>query len=975
MKKLISLLILLILFLFGFNSDLFAQQDIDVALGDRIALQADQYDGAIQWEVSLDNAIFTEVSGNDDGSLDFDVSLLPIYLRARIEREGCEPHYSEVVEVVENSATAAMLWSEASTWGGTKPVQGEEVTIPEGAVIMLDENPPALGGLLIEGTLVFDRKNLELSSEWIMVSGTLMVGTKAQPFEDSAIITLNDTDAEADLMGMGTRGIMVMGGRLELHGAVPEITKTKINENLEQGATSVPLVDNVDWEPDDMIIITPTDYFQAGGGWSFTQKVAISDVPNASELTISDGLNAFRWGVLQYPTTNGMSLSQENLVTPPSDEGETPLVLDERAGVALLTRNIIIEAPDDALWNDLGFGAHTMIMPGSEAHVEGVWFRRVGQRGRIRRYPFHWHMLSYAGTETLDDASGQYFNNNVVDGSENRGIVIHGTNGVTVQGNIVFDIKGHGVFLEDAVERRNVIDDNLVAYVRNPEWGDQLMLHEVGVGIGGSSGYWIANPDNIMTNNTATDCTNFGFWLAFPTQPFGNSINVLAEDGLLIRPNRLLFGVFDNNTAHSNRNDGLHLDDPQVDEQGNTLPIQYWSTTDGRTDINTNSFENLRRFALTRFKTWKNMDNGSWDRGVWTDMVEFVSADNCGRFFAGSGAEGLIERSLVVGTSLNFGMNGTGRPPTADAQFFNDASIPTAFATYHSAFNIQNNVVLEFPVDENIRSGVFATDDYYLRPVEMGMIRNQDNLLINSHPGSKLEAAHPYFTLASALWDPYGFWGPENNFLVYNTPFLTYGKSITTGNPSTEVVGGVSVPGPFYGVAAFVLNGSNSPDFDLMAIHVNRLDPENLANTVGSWDVITSQPGWALNHMRDFAVVPEGVYELTFPDNPEPSQLLFEVENMLETTDAFVMSVEFSEAVDPAVFIRQESNNNNFTVYDQVASIEELMAASSESWWQDSANNRVWLKVFGGRWIENEFEEGFEALTYEKMQVIIQPAN
>src|SRR5690606_36628295 len=102
---------------------------------------------------------------------------------------------------------------------------------------------------------------------------------------------------------------------------------------------------------------------------------------------------------------------------PDTDSTSTPLVLEERAAVGNLSRNIVIQAPDDALWQNDRFGVHVMIMgAGAVAHVEGVEIRRAGQRGRLGRYPFHWHMLSYSGTQTLGDASGQYFRKSSVHG-------------------------------------------------------------------------------------------------------------------------------------------------------------------------------------------------------------------------------------------------------------------------------------------------------------------------------------------------------------------------------------------------------------------------------------------------------------------------------------------------------------------------------------------------------------------------------
>src|SRR5690606_29863121 len=105
--------------------------------------------------------------------------------------------------------------------------------------------------------------------------------------------------------------------------------------------------------------------------------------------------------------------------------------------------------------------------------------------------------------------------------SMNRGIVVHGTNGVLVENNIVYNVRGHGVFTEDAVEQRNTFDRNLVLRVRNPLGTnpantDALKLHEMETASpglsGGASGFWISNPANTITNNVAADCEGFGFW-------------------------------------------------------------------------------------------------------------------------------------------------------------------------------------------------------------------------------------------------------------------------------------------------------------------------------------------------------------------------------------------------------------------------------------------------------------------------------
>ncbi|MEP5610879.1 MAG: G8 domain-containing protein [Cyclobacteriaceae bacterium] len=961
--------------LFGANA--MAQQTLVVGVLDTLELNADGYRGSIQWQFSTDGFSWKDVDNATTSRYSAVVDELPGYFRAKIDEEGCEvSHYSEIITLI--NETDVELWSEPTTWRGAKPEAGEEVTIEVGKYVVLDENPPPLGGLTIKGTLQFDEQDLELVSESISVEGLLRIGSDYNPFTQKAVITLTGTNTNDEA---NTRGITVLnGGVLELHGATSEVLWTKIDQHGTIGATAVSLENTVDWKTGDEIVLAPTDYYRAGtSNESVTQKVVVTSIED-NILNFDEGLHAFRWGLLQYATSDGMSLSSSNLLDPPvadTDSTTTPLVLDERAEIGNLTRNIVIQAPDDDLWNNVGFGAHTMIMNGGVAHVDGVEFRRGGQRGKLRRYPIHWHMLSYQGTQTLQDANGQYIRNSSINSSRNRGIVIHGTNGILIQNNVIYDIQGHGIFTEDAVERRNVFDGNLVLMVRNPPFGTALKQHETGAH--GSSSFWISNPDNTVTNNTAADSESFGFWLAFPEQPWGESINVLHSDGLLLRPNRIQFGTFSGNVAHSVRQRGIMLDDVEMDNQGNTSGAQYFSTSNGREP--SWPFETLRRFELSRTTVYKCGHNGFWDRSTWPDTRAFVSADNCGRFFAGAGADGVIERSLLVGTSLNHAMNGTGREELGLADFYEDnpGFVPSAFATYHHTFSMRDNVIIEFPLVEDERSGVFDTGDLYIRAVEKGQIRNTNNLLVNAHPGHKKEAPFNYFTLASAVWDPYGIWGPAENFVVYDDPFLTYGKEVTAIEPGAGS-GGVSVSGPFYGFEGFVLHGvgdvlpQNQSYLDLWGIHVRRLDDE--LNEVATWSVAQATNDLTLNHMRDFATTPDAIYELTFPTSDPATNFHVNVDNMLTGDDTQILGVEFDGSI--AAIEVFTTVFGSFDYYQEVGSLQEVRDSEGATYWQDVVGDRVWVKIRGGVWqfwTENP-EEGapnFEDLTYETFQLVIRP--
>jgi len=129
-------------------------------------------------------------------------------------------------------------WSDPATWPDRKvPKAGDKVTIAAGKNVVLDVTPPALGGVSIEGKLSFaNTRDLELTTEWVMVHGELEIGTEASPHTRKATITLtNKVPDEEPMKDMGDRGIMIMGGTLNLHGDRTH-TWTKLAETAAAGS-------------------------------------------------------------------------------------------------------------------------------------------------------------------------------------------------------------------------------------------------------------------------------------------------------------------------------------------------------------------------------------------------------------------------------------------------------------------------------------------------------------------------------------------------------------------------------------------------------------------------------------------------------------------------------------------------------------------------------------------------------------------
>jgi len=103
-----------------------------------------------------------------------------------------------------STAVKGGRWSDAATWADKKvPEPNAAVTIDRNVDVVLDSTPPALRSLTINGKLSFgDNKDLELTTEWIMVHGELEIGTEAKPHTHKATITLSDNVKGEDFGGL-----------------------------------------------------------------------------------------------------------------------------------------------------------------------------------------------------------------------------------------------------------------------------------------------------------------------------------------------------------------------------------------------------------------------------------------------------------------------------------------------------------------------------------------------------------------------------------------------------------------------------------------------------------------------------------------------------------------------------------------------------------------------------------------------------
>lgn len=498
-------------------------------------------------------------------------------------------------------------WSDPAVWPtGAVPEAGQSVLIPEGTSIVLDVSPPPLGGLRIEGELVADRRDLDLTADWILVSGLLRVGDDDTPFTDRLRITLTGpVDGDEAAVGMGNRLIGVLpGGALEIR-AESRRSWTRLDGTVAPGASSITVTGEVDWRVGDRIVVAPSGFDPREA-----EDRAITAVSGRT-VTLDRPLEHPHFGEVQ--TIAGRSV-------------------DQRAEVGLLSRTVTIRGlgvddQGEVAAGQAGAGGHIMVLAGGQARLEGVELVHMGQSGRLARYPVHWHLLG--------EGDGQFLRNSAVWRTNNRCVTVHGTDHVEVADNVCYDHFGHGYFLEEGAETGNRLVNNLGVFGRRTDGAARLIPSD-----DRPATFWITNPDNHLEGNVAAGSQGFGFWYALPDRPLGPSA------GEPDRPRRTPLGVFRDNVAHSNQRGGLHVDhgprDDGVIETTSYRPVR--DPHDNQSEVVPAVFESLLAY--------KNRPRGVWLRGHAHRLTNAILADNqIGATFASS--ESFIEDALVIGETAN----------------------------------------------------------------------------------------------------------------------------------------------------------------------------------------------------------------------------------------------------------------------------------------------------------------------------------
>ncbi|XP_067664214.1 cell surface hyaluronidase-like [Haliotis asinina] len=382
------------------------------------------------------------------------------------------------------------------------------------------------------------------------------------------------------------------------------------------------VIDDVStWQPGDKVIVTSTDY-----QWTQTEEGTVIKCAKCHH--------------------NQVQIDLEPLFT---HWGEMVDGVDQRAEVALLTRNIRVEGRMENTcpssnrncnkYNYDTFGGHIKFVKGfKDVHIQGVELTHMGQQSEKGFYPIHFHM-----THDIDSV-GNYSNpawvrHCSIHHTYSRCVTVHGTHGATVQDNVGYDHLGHCYFLEDGGEKRNVFDGNLGVGTRK---GSILPSDDK------PATFWMTSPSVYLRNNVAAGGEGVGIWYVYPDEPMGPSFGLGFFQKNEAKHTALL--EFNNNVAHSNLQgmfmDGIVEPDETVGDNNHY---------DAREDpLNTTS--PFKEVVLYRLTAYKNQYQNAWIRGGLIRMDHSSFADS-GRSLtmARAAADQSLTNSIIIGESRNLG--------------------------------------------------------------------------------------------------------------------------------------------------------------------------------------------------------------------------------------------------------------------------------------------------------------------------------
>jgi len=312
--------------------------------------------------------------------------------------------------------------------------------IPPGVTVTMNANLN-VGALEVRGSLIWT-DSTQTQPEQYLCAGYIY-------FAPMSIFTMNIVQSKAYIYiknngvnndRFGQRFLVAETPKsIDISGRPMRRTWSLLTKDFTVGGNSISLMHNANdmgWQVGDRIAIAPTQIVAQGSAQSFFIKSI-----NGNILQLDAVANQNFTGDVGSIQAEVINLSRNVLITG-DDFQNIPCGTGE------------CTCSTDASRTMCTVGLHTMFMGTASYSIKYVKVEKCGQRGILARYCMHFHEAG--------KCEGCIAQGNAVENSHQRGIVIHGTHITEVSQNILYDVRGAGIYLEDGNELWNNVNYNAI---------------------------------------------------------------------------------------------------------------------------------------------------------------------------------------------------------------------------------------------------------------------------------------------------------------------------------------------------------------------------------------------------------------------------------------------------------------------------------------------------------------------------------
>ena len=291
----------------------------------------------------------------------------------------------------------------------------------------LPEGPVEAASVTVRGTLRWPADAAAQLTTGFLVAegpaGAVRIGTAAAPAAPGSAVNVIDNGRAHPELGRMAVGAEGAGARFDAYGAAktPWALLAEPTFAGEAGSDTLRLDRSLDgWRVGDRLAIAPM----------------LSPIANGSERPAE---------TFEIRAIAGRTVTLDRGVAT-SKAGFPALRL--QAEVLNLSRDVVLSGPAGQMQ-----ALHSRIGHGAVGTVAYTRVQHCGQHGVNGKYCLHFHM-----SKACPDC---VFRGNAIEHGFQRGIIVHGTHRSVVEDNVLFDLKGSYLYVEDGNEMENLFKNNV----------------------------------------------------------------------------------------------------------------------------------------------------------------------------------------------------------------------------------------------------------------------------------------------------------------------------------------------------------------------------------------------------------------------------------------------------------------------------------------------------------------------------------